>query len=249
LTTINNYPTKKRRFYRKFTVLFSVWFFLNILLIAITPSVDVHVRAIFSLGWETTLIFVAHLILIIMYNPALDTSNSFPFHSMKSEDMMSGKSKYRVIENPRRAQRRKKYGFENDNELGGDADEEYDDDNTQLNATHNLSNGLADDGAKGLVMTEEQQAVAFQSPLRRQSLEETPIIRFSSVEEATEAVKDAGDAISALLHGLLVNLDTLDDAMDDWDSNPAEEEGDDYENLEDEYDDGFNNRRLSIRQR
>ena len=44
LTTINNYPTKKRKFYRKFTFFFSFWFFLNILLIGLTGSVPEYVR-------------------------------------------------------------------------------------------------------------------------------------------------------------------------------------------------------------
>ena len=74
LTTINNFPTKKRRFYRKFTLIFTLWFFLNILCIVTTGWVDEYNRAKFSMAWELSMAFVAHFILVVMYNPNLDTS-------------------------------------------------------------------------------------------------------------------------------------------------------------------------------
>jgi len=49
--------------------------------------------------------------------------------------------------------------------------------------------------------------------------------------DAMDTVKDSGDDVSESMHNLLSHLDVLDDAMDDWDENPAEEQGEEYDDL------------------
>ena len=52
---------------------------------------------------------------------------------------------------------------------------------------------------------------------------------FSSVSEATSAVRVAGDDVSEILHDLTSNLDSLDDAIDDWDEDLGGEYGETYD--------------------
>ena len=56
-----------------------------------------------------------------------------------------------------------------------------------------------------------------------------PQYAFSSVAEASAAVRVAGDDVSEVLHILASNLETLDDAMDDWDEDIGGEDGEAYD--------------------
>mgnify|MGYP006116127649 CR=1 FL=1 len=140
------------------------------------------------------------------------------------------------VEKERRKSRRaKNYGW--------DADE------PEENLAESDSNHLIGGGviANASASSANSNALTTQQQEKLEQVRQRKVMIFGSVEQATEAVKDAGDSLSAILHSLVVNLDTLDDAMDDWDGSPEDEMGDEYADLEDEIDDGFNNRRVSRR--
>ena len=156
-----------------------------------------------------------------------------------------------MVKNEKREKRRRSFGYETEGKFGGAGEEvrmiggNNNNDNVGMgnDSSGNIGSNNFDPAASGLAMTQSQQNSAFGSQTTTQSQFQYHIptrqaLHFNSISAATEAVKDAGEVVSSLLHALVVNLDTLDDAMDDWDQSPGEEIGEDVEGLEDESEEG-----------
>jgi hypothetical protein len=90
---------------------FGLWFVWMVLSIWIAAGIPDYLRAKFSFAIETSLIFTAHFILGIMYNPNLETVSSFPFHSNAAHEVMTGRfnsEEYsKELRRPNRARRRR----------------------------------------------------------------------------------------------------------------------------------------------
>ena len=71
-TTMRAFPNNKRRFYRKYSTVFGLWFMWMVIAIWITSSMPDYLRAKFSFAIEACLLFTAHFILVIMYNPMFE---------------------------------------------------------------------------------------------------------------------------------------------------------------------------------
>jgi len=83
-TTFLNY-SRKKRFYRKFTIFFSIWLMLLPLLALVTISLNPMTQTLFLNAWEYTLVFIGQFILLLLYNPVLKYNSSFPFHQRVEE--------------------------------------------------------------------------------------------------------------------------------------------------------------------
>ena len=85
-TGVNQMKTfqKKRRFFRKFLVLFGFWLIAPVPLVLISISLDPLSQNIFTFVWDNLLTMIAQCSLVIMYNPQLSIiNNSFPFHRIR----------------------------------------------------------------------------------------------------------------------------------------------------------------------
>ena len=74
---------KKVRFYRKFLTASLIWLISPIIEIIIGMSVSVYDSKFIYFFWDSFLVFIAQLILLLMYNPNVALSEDFPFHGMK----------------------------------------------------------------------------------------------------------------------------------------------------------------------
>ena len=88
-TTALQYPRKKR-FYLKFTMAFTLWLLAKPLLVIIAAFfIPDNQRFLIVLIAELSLAFSAHVGLAFLYCPDLPFNNSFPFHR-NADDMASG---------------------------------------------------------------------------------------------------------------------------------------------------------------
>jgi hypothetical protein len=81
-TTMKNF-NKKMRFYRKFMVACLLWLLFPIIGISIQVSISVYDATFIYFFWDSFLVFIAQLVLLLMYHPNLTLSVDFPFHSVK----------------------------------------------------------------------------------------------------------------------------------------------------------------------
>lgn len=90
-TTMSQFPNQKRGFYKKYTIVFGLWFLWMVVNTWISMGVPQYMRFKFSYAFELSIIFSGHLILCIMYNPTFSAASSFPFHSNASHEIMTGR--------------------------------------------------------------------------------------------------------------------------------------------------------------
>ena len=90
-TTMSQFPNQKRRFYRKYTTVFGLWFLWMVVNTWISMGVPQYMRFKFSFAFELCIIFSGHAILCLMYNPGFSAASSFPFHSNASHEIMTGR--------------------------------------------------------------------------------------------------------------------------------------------------------------
>jgi len=83
-TTFKN-SKQKRGFYKKFCTLFGLWFIIIPLLYIASIKVDNSKRARFAVAWELIYMSVAHVALLILYNPVTRCNKTFPFHANTSD--------------------------------------------------------------------------------------------------------------------------------------------------------------------
>lgn len=234
-TTIKQFPRSKQRFYRNFSSIFGLWFFWMCILSYLPDGIPDYMRNKFSVAFELSMIFAAQLILVIMYNPKL--SANFPFHSNATHEIMTGKfnkeSFRRELEgnNRRRNNRRKDYGFETESGTAAATASTL-----SSQSPSNLSPAPASVPPTSENPNPTQPNTPSPTPaspiaalFAGKEIPVQPHYAFSSVAEATAAVRVAGDDISEVLHVLASNLEVLDDAMDDWDEDIGGEVGEDYE--------------------
>ena len=74
---------KKIRFYRKFIVASLLWLTFPIVGIIIEVNISVYDAKFVYFFWDSFLVFIAQLILLLMYNPNIALSEDFPFHGIK----------------------------------------------------------------------------------------------------------------------------------------------------------------------
>ncbi|GMI30507.1 hypothetical protein TeGR_g4172 [Tetraparma gracilis] len=250
-TTMKDFPNNKRHFYKKYSVVFGLWFVWMVLSIWIAAGIPDYLRAKFSFAIETSLIFTAHFILGIMYNPNLETVSSFPFHSNAAHEVMTGRfnsEEYsKELRRPNRARRRRgeskdrNFAFEPSvaSMIGGVPVEQPSSGGGGPPYTVS-SSGFNNDGAPGAFpATPSGSPPLLQQAQLAPQPEPQQHFAFGSVEDAMEAVRITGDDVSEILHSVTAQLDTLDDAMDDWDDNLADERGEEYDDLLDEHGGGL----------
>ena len=85
-----NYPNSKRRFYRKFSVVGSLWFLymplFSLISLIIYHESNEFVLQLFVYTWENIFILVGQLLLSMMYMPDSTWNKSFPFHHEIDEE-------------------------------------------------------------------------------------------------------------------------------------------------------------------
>ena len=86
-TTVTQFPRSKRRFYRKYIAAFSVWFIWIAAFPFLADGIPDYLRYKFAYAFELTAIYIAHLILTVLYNP--NWSRSFPFHASDRGQIMN----------------------------------------------------------------------------------------------------------------------------------------------------------------
>jgi hypothetical protein len=209
------------------------------------------------------MIFSAHFILVIMYNPMLETAGSFPFHGNAAHEIMTGRfsaEEYaaelkRPALSPGRRRGKSKdrnYAFEPTIATGtpGFAATSLPADGGFASAPSNAPAAQNDEKEPFISPIQQQQQLVSQGGNNVFTNAEAQYAQqhfvFASVIEAMDAVKDSGDDVSEAMHNLVEHLDTLDDAMDDWDAdNVDEENGEAYDDLMDE-DHGYGDRGLPL---
>jgi hypothetical protein len=88
-TTVRNYGAKKG-FYRKFLATALAWIVAPAFCVLITITLSQFDWTIFGVVWENTLLLLAQLTLLVMYDPiAHDYNHKFPFHYQTSETLSS----------------------------------------------------------------------------------------------------------------------------------------------------------------
>mmetsp|Transcript_8192 Transcript_8192/g.14884 ORF Transcript_8192/g.14884 Transcript_8192/m.14884 type:complete len:652 (-) Transcript_8192:17-1972(-) len=240
-TTMTQFPTNKRRFYRKYTFIFGFWFSWMVLNTWISMSIPDYLRFKFSMAFELCCIFSAHFILAVMYNPVFSAASSFPFHSNASHEVMTGRwnsdaFKKEVnrpgIRSPVKRREARDDGFKDDR--GGPGVGAI----GQPTSPSQFADapGAAPSNPAPLQQQQPFLGAAAAAPGQGSFVTSTPPkpkpqYAFSTVAEATGYVRDASDDVSSLLHQLITHLDTLDDAMDDWDDDVGEEQGEVYGDL------------------
>lgn len=83
ITSLNMARTfeQKKRFFRKFTWLFTAWLAAPALFTLISISINEMARTTFGCVWENGLVLVAHTALLLLYDPLFACINtSYPFH-------------------------------------------------------------------------------------------------------------------------------------------------------------------------
>jgi hypothetical protein len=196
----------------------------------------------FAMAFELCMLFTAQFGLVVMYSPSI--SKAFPFHSNATHEVMTGKFSrdafQREIEdsNRRRTKRKKRsYTLSDDSAQrpGG----------TPGASSSKMASGMTNSASSASAASGENRGGGMESmspsPTPASPLSalfagrEIPVqmqYAFSSVAEASAAVRVAGDDVSEVLHNLASNLETLDDAMDDWDEDIGDEEGEAYNDYE-----------------
>ena len=256
VTTMRNFPDNKRRFYRKYTVVFGVWFTFTVTLTWVSAAMPDYFRAKFTFAGESCLLFIAHALLTVMYNPEIEVGGGFPFHGNDGTEVMTGRVRGGEGREERGGRRRRererererdgkcrRYAFGGD---GGDNDNGGSNNGGRNNGGRGEREEQGGKGGRGEGEGSGEAAAALKggggespnravSPSPSQShrpLSPRQLCTFRSVPAAMDAVRDTGDDVSTLLHRLTFHLETLDDAMDDWDAgNVHDEEGEDYDDL------------------
>jgi hypothetical protein len=86
-TTQKNFKLKKR-FYKRFAFIFTVWLLLPALLVLIAGALSPLSLAIYTYIWETLLVYFAQWGLLMMYNPSVNALNAnYPFHQNQLGDI------------------------------------------------------------------------------------------------------------------------------------------------------------------
>ncbi|GMH75333.1 hypothetical protein TL16_g06726 [Triparma laevis f. inornata] len=234
-TTMTQFPNNKRRFYRKYAVIFGLWFAWMVLNTWISMSIPDYLRFKFSMAFELCCTFTAHFILTVMYNPAFSAASSFPFHSNASHEVMTGRWNSDVfkkeinrpgIRSPTKRREARNDVFRDDkNGAGWSA--------PQPTSPSQFADAPGATPVKSIPILQQQQTSTAVTTTLKLSPAPKPTNQyaFSTVAEATGYVRDASDDVSGLLHQLITHLDTLDDAMDDWDDDVGEEMGEVYDDL------------------
>ncbi|GMI06308.1 hypothetical protein TrRE_jg9889 [Triparma retinervis] len=235
-TTMNQFPRQKRRFYRNFSSVFGLWFFWQVILTYLPDGIPDYMRFKFAMAFELCMFFTAQFVLAMMYSPTI--SKTFPFHSNAAHEIMTGKFSEDAFRreiggsNRRRQQDKKRsYKFTDDSSQrpGGTPGALL-----SRTTTSNVGDPASSSEANQLGhMESTTPSPTPASPLTAlfagREIPVQPQYAFSSVAEASAAVRVAGDDVSEVLHILSSNLETLDDAMDDWDEDIGGEDGEAYD--------------------
>ena len=83
-TTVKSFDTK-RRFYTRFSAIFSIFLGMKPLMVAVCgTALDDNNRFKFLQFWEVSQLFLGQLLLCLMYHPRASFNKGFPFHSVSS---------------------------------------------------------------------------------------------------------------------------------------------------------------------
>ena len=77
---------KKKRFYRKWFLGFSIWYIIPAVFAGISFQVPRRYAEVFVFNWEMINTFVLQLVLLFLYNPSVRWNKSFPFHKRVVEE-------------------------------------------------------------------------------------------------------------------------------------------------------------------
>jgi len=232
-TTMSQFPNQKRGFYKKYTIVFGLWFLWMVVNTWISMGVPQYMRFKFSYAFELSIIFSGHLILCIMYNPTFSAASSFPFHSNASHEIMTGRWNEELFKKELaqpRTSKRQRNSKRSDGIFNDDRGKK--EEPSAPSQFPDVPAAAAAASQKQQQQLSSEQAAGGQLPNAQDKVQ----YAFATVSEATGYVREASDDVSALLHMLISNLDVLDDAMDDWDDDVGGELGEAYDDLGDDGD-------------